>query len=143
MVLPQCPHCDSASISRNGIVKEKQRYKCKACGYNFTLEKKGRNLDGYLVTKALQLYLDGVSFREIERLLGVSHVTVMNWVEKYKIMIPDHPNDYKPTYSVVTHEELLAYYKDKENLKGTGTITTEINDSYLLIRWERSKKTKE
>lgn len=32
---------------------------------------------------ALELYLEGLGFRAIERVLGVSHVSVMKWVEKY------------------------------------------------------------
>ena len=32
---------------------------------------------------ALQLYLEGLSFRGIERILQVSHVTVMRWVRQW------------------------------------------------------------
>jgi hypothetical protein len=35
----------------------------------FTVNKIGKKIDDY-VTKALQLYLEGLSFREIERLLA-------------------------------------------------------------------------
>jgi len=140
MDLPQCPHCNSDNISRNGIVKEKQRYKCKECGYNFTVDKSGKNIESYFVTKALQLYLEGISFREIERLLGISHVSVMNWVTKYHITIPDHPGNYKPTTKIMTHEELQEYYANRENLKGMGVTVTEVADKYMLIIWKRIRK---
>ena len=84
---PPCPKCDSKIITKNGVLNEKQRYKCGQCKYNFTVEKLGNNIDSYYVVKALQLYIEGVSFREIERLLGISHVSVMNWVKKYHIKI--------------------------------------------------------
>lgn len=42
MSLPNCPQCNSQNISRNGIIKERQRFKCKDCGYNFTVEKMGK-----------------------------------------------------------------------------------------------------
>ena len=32
-----CKKCNSNIWTKNGNVKNKQRYKCKACGYNYTL----------------------------------------------------------------------------------------------------------
>ena len=91
-----CPKCGSEEIVKSGIVKDRQRFKCKNCGYYFTVQKLGKQIDNYLVIKALQLYIEGVSYREIERLLGISHVSVMNWVKKYNITAPKNP-DYRPT----------------------------------------------
>ena len=84
---PNCPRCDGNNITKSGVLNEKQRFKCKDCNYNFTVEKMGKGISTYYVIKALQLYIEGVSYREIERLLGVSHVSVMNWVKKYQIKI--------------------------------------------------------
>ena len=39
--------------------------------------------------KALRYYLEGIGFRRIERLLGMSHVTVINWVKKAGEKIKD------------------------------------------------------
>lgn len=139
MELPHCPQCDSNNISRNGIVKEKQRYKCKDCGYNFTVEKLGKSIETYFVIKALQLYLEGFSFREIERLLGISHVSVMNWVRKYNITIPNRKNTYKPTTSILTYAELKEFYANRENLHGIGVTVTEVGDKFMLIKWKRAK----
>jgi transposase-like protein len=136
---PPCPQCDSRIISKNGIIKERQRYKCKACGYNFTVDKIGKNIDSYYVIKALQLYIEGVSYREIERLLGISHVSVMNWVKKYQIKMPKQ-NMYNPTYKILNHKELAEFYANKENLKNAGMIVTELGDKFMLIRWERMKR---
>ncbi|NIK73334.1 transposase-like protein [Thermonema lapsum] len=33
----QCKKCGSQSVVKNGLVRHKQRYKCKHCGYNFTI----------------------------------------------------------------------------------------------------------
>ncbi len=51
-----CPKCNSSSHNKNGIVGGRQRYKCHDCGYNYALE--------------------GLGFRSIGRVLGVSHVSV-------------------------------------------------------------------
>lgn len=132
----KCPRCNATEIVKSGIVNDKQRYKCKACNYNFSVDNLGKRVDAYYVVKALQLYIEGVSYREIERLLGVSHVSVMNWVKEYKIKQPQHA-DYQPTYKVLSHKELIEFYTNPENLKGAGMIVTEVGDKYMLIKWER------
>jgi transposase-like protein len=76
MELLSCPKCHNNHIVKSGIVNHKQRYLCKKCNYYFTVNKIGKKIDNYYVTKALQLYLEGLSYREIERIIGVSHVTV-------------------------------------------------------------------
>ncbi|MBO0947174.1 helix-turn-helix domain-containing protein [Fibrella forsythiae] len=86
--------------------------------------------------KALQLYIEGVSLREIERLLGVSHVSVMNWVKKYQIKVPENLA-YHPTYKVFNHSELTEFMSKPENVAGAGMIITELGDKFMLIRWER------
>lgn len=139
MVTPKCPKCDSLETSRNGIIKERQRFKCKGCGYNFTVDKLGKGISSYYVIKALQLYIEGVGFREIERLLGVSHVSVMNWVKKYGVKVPER-NTYHPTYKILNHKELVAFYADRKNLDGAGMIVTELGDKFMVIKWERFKE---
>ena len=66
-----CPKCENSEIVKSGIVKGKQRYFCRDCKYYFTVNKIGKKIDDYYVTKALQLYLEGLSLREIERILGI------------------------------------------------------------------------
>ncbi len=135
----KCPKCENTQTVRNGIVNGRQRFRCKECHYNFTVDKVGKGISTYYVIKALQLYIEGVSYREIERLLGVSHVSVMNWVKKYDIKAPQ--NDmYHPTYKVLTHSELAEYMSKRENVEGAGMIITELGDKFMLIRWERFRE---
>ena len=131
-----CPKCRSDQYTKSGIISNRQRYRCKSCGYHFTVQKLGKKVDDYYVTKAIQLYLEGVSYREIERILGISHVSVMNWVKQNKITRPENRN-YHPTYKVLTHEELVKFYQDRSNLSGAGMIVTELGDKYMMIKWER------
>ncbi len=132
----ECPRCQSHQVIKSGFIGEKQRFKCKKCAYFFTVDKLGKQIDQYYIVKALQLYLEGISYREIERILGVSHVTVMNWVKRYKLQNPD-PNIYKPTYKVLKHSELIELMQKKDFLKNAGMIITELGDKYMVIRWER------
>ncbi len=135
---PDCPRCDSSDVTKSGVIKDRQRFFCKSCQYHFTVDKLGKGISTYYVIKALQLYIEGVSYREIERLLGVSHVSVMNWVKKYQIKIPKN-SEYKPTYKILNHKELADYFANRENLRSSGVLVTELGDKFMLIRWERFK----
>lgn len=132
-----CPKCTHQHCTKSGVIKGKQRYKCKHCNYHFTVQKVGKQIDDYYVTKALQLYVEGVSYREIERLLGISHVSVMNWVKAYGVKRPVHNVNYRPTYKILTFEELQRFMNSKDNLAGAGMLVTEIGDKFMLIKWER------
>lgn len=135
----KCPKCGNSHTVKSGVVKGRQRFLCKACHYFFTVFKDGKNIDPYYVIKALQLYIEGVSLREIERLIGVSHVSVMNWVKKYKVQAPENM-EYRPTYKVLKHSELLTYMADRDLLKNSGMIITELGDKFMLIKWEKFKR---
>jgi len=134
-----CPKCNATDYAKSGVVQGRQRYKCKKCNYNFTVQKEGKKIDDYYVTKALQLYLEGIGYREIERILGISHVSVMNWVKTYQIKRPINQNHH-PTYKIITHDELAKYMANRNNLHGAGLLVTELGDKYMLIKWERFRE---
>ena len=138
MKIDFCPNCGSDRYIKSGIVNERQRYKCKSCGYFFSVNKIGKRINDYYVNKALQLYLEGLSYREIERILGISHVSILNWVKKYNIKRPYNP-DYHPTYKILNHEELSIYFQNPKNVSGAGVVVTELGDKFMLIKWERFK----
>lgn len=77
-----CPRCRSTDFIRDGIVKGRQRYKCKQCLYHYSvLHKAGISTE--LKALAIKMYLEGLGFRSIGRILGVSNVSVLNWVRNY------------------------------------------------------------
>lgn len=136
MKIDLCPNCNSDQYIKSGIVNNRQRYKCKSCGYFFSVNKLGKKIDDYYVNKALQLYLEGLTYREIERILGISHVSIMNWVKKYNIKRP-HNTNYHPTYKILSASELSNYFQDTNKLSGAGVVITELGDKFMLIKWER------
>jgi len=79
----KCSKCKSEHNGKNGIVKGSQRYQCKDCNFNYTVEIKSTAKDDSTKRFALMLYLEGLGFHSIGRLLKVSHVAVINWVKKY------------------------------------------------------------
>ncbi len=134
-----CPKCNEKNTVKSGIINERQRFYCKNCNYYYTVKKLGKQIDDYFVTKALQLYLEGLSYREIERIIGVSHVTVSSWIKKYNIKRPPH-SEFHPVYKVLKQNELIEFMQSENNIKGSGIIITEFGDKYMLIKWERFRK---
>ncbi|MFN8167053.1 MAG: IS1 family transposase [Bacteroidia bacterium] len=55
MIHAVCPRCKGEDVVKSGIVKGRQRYRCKPCNYFFTVLKEGKSIDPYYVIKALQL----------------------------------------------------------------------------------------
>ncbi|WPO80439.1 transposase-like zinc-binding domain-containing protein [Flavobacterium sp. KACC 22761] len=139
MEILACPKCQSDYIIKSGIINNKQRYLCKKCNYFFTVNKIGKKIDSYYVTKALQLYLEGLSYREIERVIGISHVTISKWIKAFHIKKP-HQVEYHPTYKIFNHLELIEQLSNKELLTGAGVIITALGDKFMVIKWQRFKE---
>jgi len=79
----RCPNCKSEHRVKSGFMKGHQRYKCKECGCNYTVDYEKVSAKEKKMRLALALYLEGLGFHSIARLLNVSHVTVMNWIKKF------------------------------------------------------------
>ena len=73
----QCKECQSDTIVKNGIVREKQRYKCKSCGCNFIIGDSRINPATELKRHTCVLFysLGKASFRFLARLFDVSPAT--------------------------------------------------------------------
>ena len=132
-----CPKCDSKNFIKSGIIKERQRFKCTSCNYYFTVQKLGKRIEGEYVIKALQLYLEGISFREIERILNVSHVSVMNWVKTYNIKRPKTTVNIQPEVQILKHKEVLALLDDESNIDDGGLLVTPMDSKYLVLTWKK------
>ena len=72
-----CPKCNSSNKIKSGKTKCRQRYKCKECGCNYSVEIKSTAKSKSVKKQALHMYLEGLGFRSIGRILGVSHVSVV------------------------------------------------------------------
>jgi transposase-like protein len=78
-----CPRCKSSHYCKDGIVKGRQRYRCKVCCYHYTVVGKSDVKPADMHRKALEMYLEGLGFRAIGRLLRISYGTVYYWIRKY------------------------------------------------------------
>lgn len=85
----ECIECKSTHVNKNGHKKGKQNYICVDCGRQF--------LDCYqthqgyapeIKQECLKMYVNGMGFRAIERVKGVHHTTIINWVKQVGALLP-------------------------------------------------------
>ena len=114
----KCPHCQrSEQQVKAGFNKSgSQRYKCHVCRRKYTPEP---NIPGYpeaVRRKAIALYVDGMNFRRIGRVLAISHQTVANWVKAYVDQLPDTPPAPEGILEVNEMDELFTFVGAKKNV---------------------------
>jgi transposase len=136
----KCLKCSSENVCKNGKMYGVQRYKCKDCNYNYT---KGRNCkDKSLKRFALELYLEGLGFRSIGRLIKVSHVSVCNWVKQYGQSLDLLQNDHKVCLTEI--DEMHSYVGSKKTQCGSGLLLIDMqkNSSTSLLATDRQRRGK-
>ena len=80
----KCIKCKSDKSVKNGIVSSRQRYKCNDCGYNYTVDHKSDVKSNETKRLALAMYIEGLSYRSIGKILDISYGTVYHWVKDLK-----------------------------------------------------------
>ena len=124
-----CPKCKSTHSVKNGHHHGKQRYKCKNCKHQYTKEQpRGKNTK----TKhwAISLYVNGLSFRTIAKLVGVSHKAVYDWVKAFSLATYEKPI---PQGEIVgEHDELWHFLEFKKTNSGSGKPTVAPPSSSLI-----------
>ena len=87
----ECPNCQSNKIRKNGHRRGKQNYHCKECDRQFIRDYTARGYSKEVKKNCLQMYVNGLGFRAIERVTGVNHNTVIRWVRASAEALPDAP----------------------------------------------------
>ncbi|GHU99484.1 hypothetical protein FACS1894159_03580 [Bacteroidia bacterium] len=126
----RCTKCGSSERVKNGFLRGNQRYKCKGCGYNYSVELKCTAKLEDVKRQALLMYLEGLGFHSIGRILQVSHVSVLNWVRKYGRELEAIRND-KPVKTMEL-DELHTYVRHKKTIDGYGLVLVETIDNTLI-----------
>jgi ribosomal protein L37AE/L43A len=81
--LMQCPECQSTHVNKNGQKKGKQNYICVGCGRQFIdCYQPHKGYSEEVKRECLKMYVNGMGFRAIERIKGVHHTSIINWVSK-------------------------------------------------------------
>ncbi|MBW4639600.1 MAG: IS1 family transposase [Gloeocapsa sp. UFS-A4-WI-NPMV-4B04] len=102
----KCPQCHSSNLRKDGYQNGKQRFECKDCGRLLRDSYEARGYRPQLKKICLEMYLNGMEFRAIERVTGIHHTTIMNWVKESAQELPEDKEE-QPT--VAELDELQTY----------------------------------
>jgi transposase-like protein len=117
-----CKRRGATEHVKNGMVRQRQRYRCQKCGYNFTATPP-RGKPSAMRALALLLYAMGnASFCMIGRLLGVSDVAVLNWVREQAQKLP--APEVSADVVVLTLDEMWHFLKKRQKNYGSGEPMT-------------------
>jgi transposase len=125
-----CKHCGSDRYTRNGVVRDHQRYHCKTCGRNFTdTPPQGYPLEQKIL--AVMLYLSGLSMRRTAKLIGVSAPTIQDWVERVAAAYATKPQPSGPAV-VIEVDEMWHYLKKSPTSSGSGKLMIALQADWLI-----------
>ena len=116
-----CPDCQSINIKKKGLKRGKQNHICSDGARQFIDVYSERGYSQEVKKRWLHLYLEGNGFRGIERLTGVSHNTVINWVKKARNSLSTEPNYYEIP-EIAQIDELQTYVAKKKLAYGCGQL---------------------
>ena len=129
-----CPRCEAAQTVKNGTSRHgHQRWRCQKCQKTFG-EKDRRLVAPETKAAALAQYLEGVGQRATERLLGVSHNSITNWVKK---TVAGQVLKAVPAEKVewVEADELWTYVAKKKTIAGSGGLLIVLPNASWAGRW--------
>lgn len=126
-----CPKCEGRHCVRDGVVKGRQRYRCHACGYRHTVRFRGKSPT--LKRQALELYLEGLGFRSIGRVLKCSHVAVYYWIKAYGESLA--PIRSTAGVTVIEMDEMHTYIGAKKTPVGSGLLLIEMQSDFSTAYW--------
>ena len=125
----RCKACGSEEQVKNGFMRGKQRYRCKACGLNFTATPpRGKPLA--LKVAAVLLYVSGLSMNRTAKLLGVSTPTVQDWLERFAQAYAQKPEP-EGRALVIDLDEMWHYLKKRPTSSGSGKLGIVLQADWL------------
>jgi transposase-like protein len=134
-----CKNCGSVSLVKNGIIHNKQRYKCKSCGKNTREgDARVRYTTAHKV-KVVKMYLEGVGIRSIERLEGVSAPLIIVWIRQIAHLVKKQLEEVKieenaRNISILEVDELFTYCKKNSEKYTYGLLLIGTEIKLLALR---------
>ena len=129
----RCKRCGGEEHVRHGLMRGKQRYRCKACGLNST-DTPPRGMPLAMKVTAVLLYVSGLSMNRTAKLLGVSTPTVQAWIERFAEVYAQKP---EPEGRAVVAEldEMWHYLKKSGTSSGSGRLGIVLRDASSTGSW--------
>jgi transposase len=128
--MQECPRCKSNTYIKSGEVNNRQRYKCKGCAYHYSVIQKSDTSKESQRRLALTLYLEGLGFRSIGRILGFSHVAVYNWIKSFGEQIDSLRQE---EATIVEMDEMHSYVGNKKTIAGSGLLLIDLDTASSML----------
>ena len=119
-----CRKCGGPRNIKAGFVNSVQRYRCKDCGYHFTMNRRGVPAD--VKRLAVHLYMEGMGYRAISRITGVSDVAIAKWINPMKESLAPLR---KPSVRVTELHKLEHFFITKELFNEFGWLLIGIEEN--------------
>jgi len=135
----KCPKCNSSNFVKDGTVKNRQRYLCKKCRYHYSVKERGKPVG--LKKMAVELYLEGLGYRSIERILKVSNVSVMHWIKSFGKQVEAYRKP-KGTIDIIELDELQTCVSSKKAIARSGFLLIGLDNNILtscLVKGKRKQ----
>ena len=123
-----CKRCGSEEYVKNGLMRGKQRFLCKACGLNFT-DTPARGKPLAMKAAAVLLYVSGLSMNRTAKLLGVSTPTIQAWLEQVAAAYAQKPEP-EGRAVVIELDEMWHYLKKSQSRSGSGKLGIVLRGSW-------------
>ncbi len=116
-----CPRCKQKNAVKNGKARGNQRYKCKACSFQFTrLTTRGR--PPWQRALAVFLYCRGISISDIARMFSVEPSTIFKWIRKFGSERTPLPVSETEGATFFNESEITEYLKQQSKSGESGKI---------------------
>ena len=117
--VPKCKECGSYDYHKNGVTRDKQRYRCHSCGMNF-VEGDERVKEFTTLRKALAVIfyrLTNTPYEALGKYFGVSREMARKWVVEFQAKIPK-----KQTTELkvgMKYDQIKAFIEDNKDFIGS------------------------
>src|SRR4051794_37307831 len=129
----RCKECGSGEHVKNGLLRGKQRCRCKACGLNFT-DPPPRGMPLRVKVTAVLLHLSGLSMDRTAKLPGVSTPSVMTWIERFAEVYAQKPEP-EGRALVIELDEMWHFLKKSRTSSGSGRLGIVLRDGSSTGSW--------
>lgn len=135
-----CPHCGQTSRQvKAGLNEGHQRYKCLDCRRRYTAAPDRRGYPEDIRQRALGLYAEGLSLRQIGKQLNVNHATVLSWVRASLPVTPEPESKESPAgQAQMKRRASIADVAERAGVSNS-TVSNYLNDKGRMGRQARER----
>jgi len=113
----ECKKCGDSCVVKNGVVRDKPRFLCKGCGYNFTQGDGRTEYPAITKQMAVRMYLNNCGFRRIAEILDIPLTTVFVWIQRAGQIVDEmvkQRQEEKGDIEILEMDELYTYVKKSQ-----------------------------